>query len=238
MRGQTQGGPAGSVLATAAGWEGPQGPPDRRARVATNYRPLQTFAAQRQLDSLGFAEGYPNCGSTERGVSMVNTLENLAQSRRQGEPDPRRPGGMSHGSGCQRGAAPDSTPPAGLSRCGHLSALPPAPAGAERYRPRGFSSAPGSANQLRWGRPNARWLLSRPGVRKTATAGACMSRIRPPACLGSCSPAAHGASQPPGNFSPAPARARRPQPGRAARLVSSLPPRQAQSGCRRGVLPA
>ena len=64
MRGQTKGGPAGSVSASVAGWEGTQAHPDRRGRTAADYRPLQT-AVQRQLNSLGCAEGHPNCGSTE-----------------------------------------------------------------------------------------------------------------------------------------------------------------------------
>ena len=51
---------------------GPRPPPDERARVAAHYRTLQVPAAQRQLDSLGSADGHPNCGSKERSVSTVN----------------------------------------------------------------------------------------------------------------------------------------------------------------------
>ena len=71
MGGLTQSSPAGCVSATATGWQGPQGPLDRQARAAADYRPLQTPTALQQLYCLGSAEGHPVCGSKERGVSMV-----------------------------------------------------------------------------------------------------------------------------------------------------------------------
>ena len=107
---------------------------------------------------------------------MVNRPEGPAQCRRQGEPDPRRPGGMSHGGGCQRGAAPDSTPRAGPSRRGHLSALSPAPAGADRYRPGGACDLEASPPP-----PLAQTDYSRgvPMLGGIAPAPACAERPRP-----------------------------------------------------------
>ena len=153
---------------------------------------------------------------------------------------------------------------ADVSQPGCLStALPPAPACADRPQPGRPARLRSSLPPWRAQSVHCRGVQpvkcppSRPSVRESATTGAgCLSRIPlpprrantgcsrgvrpvkcPPSLPGVRKPAATGASPPPGSSSPAPCCADLPQPGRIACLVSSLPPRPAQSRHGRGVLP-
>ena len=158
------------------------------------------------------------------------------------------------GDGPQPGCAarpPPSLPPrpaqTGHSRGVLLVYSPPSRPGVRRAGTAGACGqstlpppAPSCANQPQPGRAACHVSLYRPGERTPAAAGACrgMRRVKcPPSRPGVPERATTGASPPPGSSSPAPTCADLPQPGPLACLVSSLPPRPAQSRHGRGVLP-
>ena len=183
---------------------GAPGPPGPAGLRSCTLPPTEDAFRGRLMDSLGNADGQPICGSKERGTSTVNRPQDLAQTA---GTESLTPGGLAAcpAAAAASGAALDSAPTAGPSRCANLSALPSAPAGVDRHRQgRPINQEASPPPRLAQGsHSRAGWL---PGA--------------PPSSPGCCGLAIAG--QPTCQASvPVPASADRPLPGHAACLLTS-----------------